>query len=363
MAASMEPVSQSNFSSAESSSLAPAVGKKRGLSVEFQKIVAQIEGKQSFLWWLHSIWALLFGLGVMWLGSKNFTYLRIIVFHIGFIWLSSLFLPVLINRSFFSPVWRERVRLVINYFNKNFYQQLLFFLLPIYYRSTTMGSRNMVFLVLLSISAVLSTLDIIYDRYLSVRWQLSAIFFAFNLFASINVMLPVLWAVNHRWALWISAILALIGFNSMLYRLSGIRGRSAKMLLAAAALILLITITVFAPFIPPAPLTLASAQFGRSIQGLYIVNPLDKLPAASGSIFLATAIQAPVGLAESVRHCWRLDGRPLWTSRYYSFSGGRKNGYRIWTQITYHRDSQAKSLTVDVETDNGQLIGRSRLPR
>lgn len=334
-----------------------------GLPEPVQKVRGALEGRQNLLWWLHSIWALLFGLAVMWLGSKNYTYLRIIVFHIGFIWLSSLLLPVLLALPWFSPVWRERVRLVVNYFNKNFYQQLLFFLLPIYYASTTFGSRNMVFLILLSISAVLSTLDIFYDRYLSVRWQLTAIFFAFNLFASINVMLPVMWAVNHRLALWISAILALVGFNSMLYRLSGIRGRSARLLLGGAALTLLITITVFSPYIPPAPLTLAEAQFGKSIRSLEIVNPLDTLPPNPGAIYVVTAIRAPLGLEEGVHHSWRLDGKPLWTSRDYSFSGGGKDGYHIWTNIRWNKDYQGEVLTVDVETDNGQLIGRARLSR
>jgi hypothetical protein len=338
-------------------------GQKENSAGSFSRLVRLIKSRETLLWWLHSIWALLFGLGMMWLGAKNFIYLRIIVFHIGFIWLSSLFLPALLHSRWFSPSWQERVRLVVNYFNRNFYQQLLFFLLPIYYASTTMGSRNMVFLVLLSISAVLSTMDVIYDRYLSVRWQLTAVFFAFNLFASINVMLPVMLAVSHHWSLWISAILALIGFHSMLYRLSGVRGRSARLLLVAAACVLLAMITVFSPYIPPAPLTLASAQFGKAVQSLQIVGPLSAIPADPGKIFVVTAIRAPLGLKESVRHRWYVDGRRLWTSRDYSFSGGNRDGYRIWTQINWSKDLKGNILTVDVETGNGQLIGRARLTR
>ncbi len=334
----------------------------RRLPEPIARLASFIKGKETLLWWMHSAWALLFGLGVMWLGSKNFVYLRIIIFHISFIWLSSLFLPVLLNLSWFSPLWRERIRLVINYFNRNFYQQLLFFLLPIYYTSTTFGSRNMVFLVLLSISAVLSTLDVIYDRYLSVRWQLTALFFAFNLFASINVMLPVLWAVSHRWALWISAILALIGFHSMRYRLSGTRGPSSRRLQGAAAVLLLVLITMFAPYIPPAPLTLASAQFGGAIRSLEISDPMTKLPASPGRICLMTAIKAPLGLEEGVRHRWYIDGRFLWVSRNYSFTGSH-NGYRVWTLINWNPDMQGRVLTVDVETDGDQLIGRARLTR
>lgn len=320
-----------------------------------------LRGNTTLLWWLHSAWALLFGLAVMWLGTKNFTYLRLIIFHITFIWCTSLFLPVLVNRSWLSPKWRERTRLVINYFNKNFYQQLLFFLLPIYYASTTFGSRNMVFLILLAVSAVLSTLDIVYDRYLSVRWQLTALFFAFNLFASINVVLPILWSFSNHWTLWVSAILALAGFASMLYRLSGLRGRAAKLLLGAAAAGLLVIITVFPPYIPPAPLSLVSARFGRSIRSLQIVAPLNQLPSAPGAIVALTAIKAPLGLEEHVRHSWYLDGKILYVSKYFTLTGGNKDGYRIWTQITWRKDLKGRVLTVDVETQGGQLIGRAQL--
>jgi hypothetical protein len=334
---------------------------QRRLSGLIGPIVRFLRAHETLLWWVHSSYALLLGVGVMWLGAKNFAYLRLIVFHISFIWLSSLFLPVIVNRSWLTPKWRERTRLAINYFNKNFYQQLLFFLLPTYYASTTFGSRNMWFLILLATSAVLSTMDIVYDRYVSVQWPLTALFFMFNLFASINVMLPVLWSVSNHWALWISGALALGGFASMLYRLSGLRGNRAKLLLAAAALGLFLIIEFFRPFIPPAPLSLASAQFGASVRSLRIVSPIHSLPAGPGRIAALTAIKAPLGLEEKVRHLWYLDDKVIFASKYYSVTGGRKEGYLLWTQITWKPGSGGRVLTVDVETQSGQLIGRAQL--
>jgi hypothetical protein len=327
----------------------------------FERFISFLKARETLLWWLHSTWALLFGFGVMWLGSKNYDYLRLIVFHITFIWLSSLFLPVLVNRSWLSAKWREWVRLVINYFNRNFYQQLLFFLLPIYYASTTFGSRNVVFLALLAVSAVISTLDIVYDRYLSVKWQLTALFFMFNLFAAINVILPVLWTVSNHWALRVSAVLALGGFASMLDRLSGLRGRSTKWLLGAAALGTLVIIVFGPPYIPPAPLSLASVQFGRSIRALQITAPLESIPSAPGRIVALTAIKAPMGMEERIRHRWYLDGKVIFTSNYYVVMGGRKDGYRVWTQITWMKEFHGRVLMVDVETQGGQLIGRAQL--
>src|SRR4030095_16543417 len=92
---------------------------------------------QEKLWWLHSLYALILGVGVMWLGKRNFDYVRAAAFNMSCIWLSVLLLPKLLNRLRLSPLWASRLRLLVNFFNKNFYQQMLFFVLPIYYASTT----------------------------------------------------------------------------------------------------------------------------------------------------------------------------------------------------------------------------------
>jgi hypothetical protein len=318
---------------------------------------------ERILWWLHSSYALLFGVLVMWLGSKKFVYLRVVVFYVAFIWVTSLFLPALSGHRRLSGEWQWRVRLVINYFNKNFYQQLLFFVLPIYYASATFGSRNMLFVGLMAVSAVLSTMDIVYDRYVSVRQPLTALFLAFNLFACINVMLPVLWGVSNYWALWISGMLAVAGFASILYRWPDAGGRADKLVLSAA-FVLFVLVFLLRSFIPPAPLRLVRTEFGRSIKALQIADRLNSLPASGPmNIVGLTAINAPLGLRENVRHLWRLDGRILYASPYYSVTGGRKEGYRIWTQITWSGNLPGGALVLDVETRGGQLIGRAKLSR
>ena len=318
---------------------------------------------EALFWWLHSGYALMLGVFVMWLGSRDFAFLRIIVFHIAFIWLSSLFLPALAGASCLSPLWRERLRLAVNYFNKNFYQQLLFFLLPVYYASSTLGSWNMLFVLLLAVSAVLSTMDIFYDRFLSVRWSLSALFFAFNLFACINVMLPVLWSISNSRALWISAGLALFSFASLAWSMSRLRLRDTLTLLLAAAIVLFGSVYFLRPFIPPAPLSLGVTEFGNAVEDLRIVSPLTALPATPGRIAALTHIKAPLGLRENVRHRWTLDGREISTSRYHSVEGGRGLGFRLWTQVSWKANPAARALVVGVETEGGQLIGRARLTR
>lgn len=316
------------------------------------------------LWWLHSSYSLLLGIGVMWLGTKNFAYLRLAVFHIAFIWLSSLALPLLGRLSRIPDHWHRRLRLLINYFQRNFYQQLLFFILPIYYLSATWGAGNMLFVLLLAVSALLATMDIIYDRYLSVNWRLLAVFFAFNLFACINVMLPVVWNFKNSFALRLSALLALAGFISFSVTLRGVKNRDRLRLILAAALLLAVVSEIGRPLIPPAPLRLLESGFGLGVDPLSkrLRECLSELPTGGPSkIYALTAIIAPLGLKDRVGHRWYLDGELVYASPFIKLSGGRKNGFRIWTFRTLRNIGSSSLLRVDVRTEAGQLIGRCRL--
>jgi hypothetical protein len=319
---------------------------------------------QDKLWWLHSSYSLLIGIGVMWLGTKHFAYLRLAVVHIAFIWVSSLFLPLLVRTRHLSENGRRRLRLLINYFQRNFYQQLLFFILPIYYLSASWGAGNMLFVLLLAVSALLATMDIIYDRYLSVNWWLLAVFFAFNLFACINVMLPVVWNFENAFALRLSAGLALAGFTSFCIALKGVEIRDRLLLILAAALLLAGIAELGRPLIPPAPLRLMDRGFSLSIdpQGKQLGKKLTGLPSGGPfKIHALTAIQAPLGLKDRVGHRWFLNGRLVYASPFFTISGGRKTGFRLWTFRTLKNIPPACILRVDVLTEAGQLIGRARI--
>ena len=313
------------------------------------------------IWWLHSGYALLLGVGIMWLGARNYNYLRVTLFHVGFIWLSSLFLPKFLNRPRLSERWAERLRLFVNYFNKNFYQQVLFFILPIYYASATLSSANILFVALLGISAILSTLDVIYDRHLSVRRSLTASFFAFNLFALINVMLPVLWSVSNAWTTRFAAVMAALGFVSLYHPFPRwIRLRFVCGLLAA--ILFLVIVELGRAYIPPAPLRLVKADFGTGIdRESRQVNPVvvETDPASTRELYVLTAIKAPMGLEERVRHRWYKSGKLIWASPLFDVVGGREEGYRLWTQYEFATIESEARVRVDVETEGGQLIGRA----
>ena len=315
------------------------------------------------LWWLHSAYALLLGVGIMWLGARNYNFLRITVFHVGFIWLSSLYLPWLVNRSWLSAAWAERLRLLVNFFNKNLYQQVLFFILPIYFGSATLSSVNFLFVVLLAISALLSTLDVIYDRHLSVRRGLTALFFAFNLFALINVMLPVLWSIGNNWATRVSAVLAALGFATIFNPFAQPQ-RWRKVFGVGAVVLPVVLVELVRPFIPPAPLQLAGGQFGSDYHAeSKSVEPVMTEAEAGQArrLHVITPIKAPLGLKEAVQHRWYKNGRLVWASSFIQVTGGREQGFRLWTNHLFDVIEPGAVIGVEAVTEGGQLIGRARL--
>jgi hypothetical protein len=326
-------------------------------------ILQWLQRNKDKLWWAHSAYALLLGIGIMWLGSRDFTYLRVAVFHVALIWLISLFLPKLLVHPRVPPHWAPRIRFLANFFSKNLYQQVLFFVLPIYYSSATISSRNFLFVILVALSATLSTLDIVYDRHLSARRSLTALFFTFNLFVLVNVMLPVLWSVSNTWTTRISALAASAGLLSFYYPLIPARQLRAAIVTVTAAT-LLVLVELGRVYIPPAPLRLTNVAFGTEFhtEAIQVESPLTTVaPGSAIRLYGLTAIKAPLGLKDRVRHRWFVDDELVWQSPFYTIVGGREAGFRYWTRCYFETIRPGADLRLDVETEGGQLIGRSHI--
>jgi hypothetical protein len=324
------------------------------------RVLRHVARYETLLWWLHSAWALALGVGAIWLGSRHPNLLRLAFAQIAFIWVASLAAPWLRRHPRLGPRGQRLATMALNYFNKNFYQQLLFFVLPVYAASTTFGSANTVFVGLVALSAVLSTFDVVYDRHVARRRVLRAPFFAFALFASVNVTLPLVWQVSNARALRIAGVLALVGFVTLwLPPRDWYRGTMWRAL-AVAALVVAFFVELGRPLVPPAPLRLARAEIGRAFDARTrrVLQPVETAAARGGRLHVQTSIAAPLGLRDRVRHRWRVAGREFYRSPYYVVQGGRRDGFRLWTHATLPAASPGARLRIDVETEAGQLIGR-----
>jgi uncharacterized protein DUF5924 len=325
--------------------------------------LAFLSRHQATFWWLHSIWALGCGVAVMWIGTRHFTFVRVAVVYVAVIWLASLFSPWLLAH----PAVGDRahwLRLGVNYINRNFYQQVLFFVLPIYWASATPTSANIIFVAVVAISAIVSTLDVVYDRHLSTNRDLVAAFFACNLFACLTAAVPIVWHVGPSLALRISAGLAFVAFAS--FYLGRRVGSEPKPWVGMLAVVLFLALVIAhgQRLVPPVPMRLSAVSFGDDVERetMQMRTRFDRVPAGwSGTLDAVTAIRAPMGLTESVRHRWRLDGTTVRTTETHQVSGGRKEGFRLWTALPIVGAAAGTHISLDVETDSGQLIGRATI--
>src|SRR6202041_980934 len=148
------------------------------------------------LWWLHSVYALVLGCSVVFFAQKGFERARWLSVSLGVAWLLVVALFRLgAARAAHDTAAPAKAKLrffVMTYVLKNLYQGMLFFLLPFYWKSSTLGSYNGIFVVLLGVFAVLSTVDLVFDRVL-MRWAVvGALFHGLTLFACLNLVIPAL---------------------------------------------------------------------------------------------------------------------------------------------------------------------------
>jgi hypothetical protein len=206
-------------------------------------------------------------------------------------------------------------------------------------------------------------MDIVYDRYISVKGIIMSLFFAFNLFVCINVMLPFLWNVRNIYAIRVSGLFAFLGFSTFCFQLTSLKKAKKIVIIAASALLFFLISEVGRPFIPPAPLRIEKVQFGKRLikENTRLISPLRYLPEGDNKIYVLTTIKAPLGHREMVRHHWYLNGVRIYSSRSFKIIGQGIKGYRFWTYFTLKQVAAGSVLRVDLQTEAGQLIGRGRL--
>jgi hypothetical protein len=256
------------------------------------------------------------------------------------------------------------VSLVVDYAVQTMLHGVFLFLVPIYYASTTLASRNVSVLLLLLAGVILTGVDPWYRAlFRRCQWIEVALFWL-GLFASLNVALPLI-RVQVAWALILSGVSSVGALTPSVRRRLGVDWRTAAALTAVAASAAGLLLWSARSWIPPAPLYLARGTFAQAVDRLEPIEPVREASAAEvstwGGLSVFTAVVAPDGLRQPIDHVWWKDGIALRTIRLSPIRGGAHTGFRTHSRKFDLGPDPAGLWEVDVVTSLGQLIGRVRL--
>src|SRR5262249_37876517 len=163
------------------------------------------------LWWLHSFGGLAISLSMMLFSRAGLAYAdKLLVALIGswlLVFVAMRFIVGPANRKPDEHYVRRGVRVATNYIIKQFYQQMFFFLVPLYASSATwaLGTWNWWPAPILLVCGVLSTIDLVFDNFIMERRLLASLMYGLAMFGMINILLPLTLGVTHFEALMAAA--------------------------------------------------------------------------------------------------------------------------------------------------------------
>lgn len=331
------------------------------------------------LWWLHSFYALSLGVSVVLFAQKGFAHTRWLAASIAAAWL----LVIALFRIFGSRTAQDsfevpasklamptsaapgaRLRfLVMTYVLKNLYQGMLFFLLPFYWKSATFTAPNAFFVALLGVCAIVATLDVVFDEVVIRRRLLASVFHGMTLFGTMNLLIPALFPDTRTlYALIAAAAITVLAFWTLhVPARAFLKNRNLALLMATVALGMGLAY-VARPLVPPVPMHLAQAAVGPVVlpDGRLVMEVKRLHTSAIRQLVTVTDVVAPGGMGDELLHVWRREGETVRVLPTTPVPGATKGNLRLRSMIGAEKLPAVLTgaWTVDVETRDGQLVGR-----
>ncbi len=257
-------------------------------------------------WWLHSGIALSFGVGVMLFARAGLAYADKVMIALFASW-SIMFVALRFivgpaNRRDNETLARKGIRVATNYVIKQFYQQMFFFLTPLYASSATwsLASWNWWLAPILLVCAVVSTLDLVFDHFVMERRWLASAMYGLAMFGVLNVLLPLVVGVDHLTGLIVRQVLSPQGALTTVAMTGALLG----------------AVWFGKAGIPPAPLAMPETTVGHSKAA---PDPWECLPGSMhelrrnelANLRCGSYLREPGGVKEDIVHVWTHRGRDV----------------------------------------------------
>src|SRR5262245_32265757 len=182
------------------------------------------------------------------------------------------------NRREQESLARKGVRVATNYIIKQFYQQMFFFLTPLYASSATwsLQSFNWWLAPILLVCAIASTMDLVFDNFIMERRFLAAGMYGLAMFGMLNVMLPLLLGLDHLTGLIVAAAATPTSVALLSFSIRQVLSPQGAVLTLGTTGVLLAAVYFGKLAIPPAPLAMPETTIGHGTVGSYECLPPSK---------------------------------------------------------------------------------------
>jgi len=319
------------------------------------------------IWWLHSSFALIFGVGVMLFARHGLAYADKLLIVLLISWLSMFialrFIVGPANRAEREHIAKKGVRLVSNYIIKQFYQQMFFFLVPLYASSATwsLSSLNWWLAPVLLACAVVSTMDLVFDNFIMERRRLASVMYGLAMFGLLNVLLPLVFGVTHLQGLIVAAAATPGAVALLSFSVKTVLSPQGVVLTLGATAGLLVAVWFGRAAVPPAPLAMPETSVGHGTMGSYECLPPSKHTLRADQLDglrCGSWLVEPGGVKEDVVHVWKHAGEVVARIVPEQFAcDGDGVVYRsTLPPIELPRDPVGK-WSCTTQTRGGQLVG------
>ncbi len=272
------------------------------------------------LWWFHSFFALSFGVGVMLFARAGLAHADKVMMALFVSWLLMFvalrFIVGPANRKDQEGIARKGVRVATNYIIKQFYQQMFFFLTPLYASSATwsLSSWNWWIAPILLVCAVVSTMDLVFDNFIMERRLLASAMYGLAMFGVLNVLLPLVAGLDHLTGLVIAAAATPTSVALLSFSVRQVLSPQGVLITLCASGVLLGAVWYGRAFVPPAPLAMPETAIGHGTLGSYECMPGSKHQIRAhqlDGLRCGSLLREPGGLKEGVIHVWSHRGKEL----------------------------------------------------
>jgi uncharacterized membrane protein YgcG len=333
---------------------------------KFRRIIRKI-------WWLHSFGALGFGVAMMIFARAGLAYADKVLIAMFVSWLIMFvalrFVVGPANRKPDEKMIRRGVRTVTNYIIKQFYQQMFFFLVPLYASSATwsLSSMNWWIAPLLLVCGVLSTLDLIFDHFIMERRWLASAMYGLAMFGVLNVLVPLVFGMTHLAGLVVAAAATPIGVALLTFSVRSVVSPQGVLLTVTATAGLLGAVWFGRAVIPPAPLAMTEAAIGHGDEAQFECLPPSKHVIDAAQVVkmrCGSLLREPGGVKEGVVHRWTYQGRTIATVKPEKLTcdGPEAEGvvYRSYLPDGPIPRDPRGTWACTIVTEGGQLVGTKK---